>query len=207
MWLSTVRTLTPRREAISWFDRPFAARRTTSFSRGALTFTNVSESDQSAPAVLDFTDHLRDVLDDADLVGAPVSSVETVQAQVSGDRLAVTGTLGYGQSATVQYEVTVKSYDQQGDHVLNNVVAQTGSEPVCIEGSNLCTTNPVLPGDRIAPPAAPAAPGPLAAVPGLASTGATGEFLGIGLAAGGVIVLGLALIGCAIHRTRKRAAN
>ncbi|WP_307224480.1 beta strand repeat-containing protein [Microbacterium arborescens] len=135
-----------------------------------LTFTNVSRNTNAADAAVDFTDHMENVLDDATLTGAPVSSVVGLSATVTPNMIRIVGELASGQTATITYVVTVKAYNQQGDHVLGNVVSQTGVAPICVPGSALCTTHNVPP-----------------APPGLAVTG--------GQVASGVITLALVMLG------------
>jgi uncharacterized repeat protein (TIGR01451 family) len=110
-----------------------------------LTFENVSTNPNAAPAPIDYTDHMADVLDDATLTAAPASSDPDVTAVRDGDAIRVTGTVASGDAVKVIYTVTVKAYDQQADHHLGNVVAVTGEEPSCAPGSNLCTDHDLVP--------------------------------------------------------------
>lgn len=121
-----------------------------------LTFENVSANPQAADAPIDYTDHMVDVIDDATITSGPVASDPAVTAVVQGDTIRVTGAVASGSTVTVTYTVTVKAYDKQANHHLGNVIAATGDEPICVAGSNLCTSN-----ELPAPP------------PGLASTGGT----------------------------------
>lgn len=107
-----------------------------------LTFTNRSQNPGAAAADVDYTDHMVDVLDDADLTGNPVASSEKLAATVSGDQIRVMGAIASGDTVTVTYTVTVKGYADQGNGSLGNVVARTGDEPVCVPGSSLCTEHP-----------------------------------------------------------------
>lgn len=143
-----------------------------------LTFTNRSKNAESAAAPLDYTDHMRDVLDDALLTGGPSSSGDRLLARFSGDAIRITGLLAPGETVVVTYSVQVKSYGEQGDHILGNVVAMTGDAPICVPGSGMCTTHDVPP--------------PTSA---LASTGAS-ALLGpwTGLAGLGLIVTGMLLL-------------
>lgn len=104
-----------------------------------LAFTNESKNPDSAAVEVDYTDHMADVLDDAVLTSGPTVSDESLTATVEGDTIRVTGTVPSGEVATVAYTVKVKPYDEQGNHVLGNVVAVTGEEPVCAPDSDLCT--------------------------------------------------------------------
>ncbi len=108
-----------------------------------LTFTNRSTNTAAAPAPVDYTDHMRGVLDDAVLTAAPSSSSGTLRGAVSGDTIRITGTVPSATTITVSYSVTVKPYGKQGDHALDNVVAITGEAPVCAPGSALCTHHQV----------------------------------------------------------------
>jgi fimbrial isopeptide formation D2 family protein/uncharacterized repeat protein (TIGR01451 family) len=140
-----------------------------------LTFVNTSANPDSAPAEVDYTDHMDDVLDDADLVAGPDASEGGLAAAADGGTIRITGSVASGQTATVTYTVKVRSYDKQGDHSLGNVVAATGEDPVCATGSSLCTRHDV-------PEPKPGNP--------LASTGAEGTALLLGsvfvLMAGGM---------------------
>src|SRR5690606_40294181 len=91
----------------------------------------------------DYTDHLVDVLDDAELSGGPESSTDTVTASIEGDTIRVIGSLAAGETATVTYMVTTKVWEEQGDHHLGNVLALTGEVPGCAPESNLCTDHPL----------------------------------------------------------------
>lgn len=117
-----------------------------------ITFTNVSTNPEAEDGAVDYTDHMSDVLDDAALTGAPAASDDAITARVSGDTIVMAGAIPSGETVTVTYAVTVKSYDEQGNHVLGNVVAVTGETPVCAPDSPLCTSHdttkpnpPVLP--------------------------------------------------------------
>ena len=110
-----------------------------------LTFTNVSTNTEAEPADVDYTDHLVDVLDDAELTDGPHVSDEALTATSAEESIRIIGALGAGSVVTVTYTVTVSDYDDQGDHHLANVVAVTGQDPVCAPGSDLCTEHPVPP--------------------------------------------------------------
>lgn len=150
-----------------------------------LTFTNVSTNTEAAPADVDYTDHLVDVLDDAELTAGPQSSDAALSVTSAAETIRIVGALGAGEEVTVTYVVTVLDYADQDNHHLGNVVAVTGEEPVCSEGSPLCTEHPV--------PPAPAAGGDLPV------TGAPqiGVWLLTALAAIGA---GLALLGAGRRR-------
>ncbi|MCW4458963.1 hypothetical protein [Microbacterium sp. MPKO10] len=106
-----------------------------------ITFTNVSTNTDAADVAVDYTDHMSDVLDDATLTGGPSASHGDVRAETSGDTIEMTGAVATGETVTVTYAVRVKDYDDQGNHVLGNVVAVTGEDPVCAPDSDLCTTH------------------------------------------------------------------
>lgn len=150
-----------------------------------LTFRNVSTNPSAADVDVDYTDHMADVLDDATLTASPVSSSTAVTSTVAGQTIRIVGTVASGESVTVTYAVMVKSWDAQGDHLLGNVVAVTGDEPICAPGNDLCTSHPV---DE---------PDPLAI---------TGGEIAWGLAAGGFLLLltGGALLIARSHRSMKR---
>lgn len=116
-----------------------------------LTFTNRSESSDSAPAAIDYTDHMQDVLDDATLTAGPTASSGDLTAVSEGNTIRITGGVPYGAVYTVSYTVKVKSYAEQGNHQLGNVVAVTGEDPVCAPGSPLCTEHPAAPPTPLLP--------------------------------------------------------
>lgn len=110
-----------------------------------LTFTNHSANTDADAAEIDYTDHMANVLDDADLTEEASTSHENLTAATEGDTIRVTGSVPSGETYTVTYTVTVKEYSDQGDHELGNVVAITGEEPVCVPDSPLCTDHEVPP--------------------------------------------------------------
>ncbi|SEE17369.1 LPXTG cell wall anchor domain-containing protein [Ruania alba] len=114
-----------------------------------LTFANTGE----AAGAVDYTDHLTDVLDDAVLTAGPTASNQDLTAITEGETIRITGTVPAGAVHTVNYTVTVNAYDQQGNHQLNNVIAVTGEEPVCVDDSSLCTEHEIP-----EPPALPTPP-------------------------------------------------
>lgn len=107
-----------------------------------LTFTNRSQNPDAAAADVDYTDHMVDVLDDADLTAGPTASEASLTATLTGDQIRIVGAVASGETVTVTYTVTVKDYADQGNGELGNVVAQTGDAPVCVPGSDLCTEHP-----------------------------------------------------------------
>lgn len=104
-----------------------------------LTFENAATNPLAPDAPVDFTDHLVDVLDDATLTTSPVASDPSVTPTVSGETIRVVGAIPPGETVTVTYAVTVSPYPDQGNHILGNVIAPTGSAAVCAEDSPLCT--------------------------------------------------------------------
>ncbi len=93
-----------------------------------LTFTNAG----TAPATVDTTDDLSDVLDDATLVDGPTAG-NGLTVNRNGDVLEITGTVPTGESRTVTYTVEVKAFGDQGDHVLGNALAcQPGDPADCV---------------------------------------------------------------------------
>ncbi|MCU1659132.1 MAG: hypothetical protein JWO57_3788 [Pseudonocardiales bacterium] len=109
-----------------------------------LTFHNVGKG----AVGVDYTDHVAGVLDDADLTSEPTASDNALSTSaVTGAKFRVTGTLAGGQTVTVTYQVKVKPYAAQGDHKLDNFLAQTGHgiAAECVSADPLCTDNPVPP--------------------------------------------------------------
>lgn len=104
-----------------------------------LTFTNSG----TATGNVDHTDHLDGVLDDAELTAGPTASEAALTAELDGNELAVSGELEAGQTATVEYVVTVLPDGQRGDNELDNVLAPTGSNPDCGDDGVSCTQNPI----------------------------------------------------------------
>ncbi|WP_164512912.1 DUF11 domain-containing protein [Leucobacter chromiireducens] len=153
-----------------------------------LMFTNLSMNSESAPVAVDYTDHMKNVLDDATLVKEPSASSASLDAEVSGDTIRVRGDVAAGDVVTVTYTVRVKAYAEQGDHTLENVVAVTGETPVCVDGSGLCTTHDV-------PPVKPTPPG-------LALTGSDSM-----LAVGATVLAGLMVGAGAMLFTRRRKSG
>lgn len=147
-----------------------------------LTFENTSADSDAAPAAVDYTDYMADVLDDATLTTGPATSNEDLQAVTEGDTIRITGTVPTGETYTVTYTVKVKDRVDQGNHHLGNVVAITGEEPVCAPDSPLCTQHDV-------PPAPPVQTPPnLAVTGGQISAMVIITALAL-LAAGGVLVV------------------
>ncbi|MCW2289024.1 putative repeat protein (TIGR01451 family)/fimbrial isopeptide formation D2 family protein [Leucobacter luti] len=143
----------------------------------SLKFTNVG----GQSSAVEYTDYLVDVLDDARIVEAPVSSLATVTAKLEGDQITVRGELPKGETVTVTYAAQVKDVAQQGNRSLGNVIAITGKDPVCISTSDLCTKHPV------------------SEKPGLAITGGAGLAMLAGLG-GALLLAGAVLVVLKRHR-------
>ncbi len=105
-----------------------------------LTYTLTFENVGPVPATVDSSDDLSDVLDDAQLVGAPIAGAG-LTATVNGNQLDVTGTVPAGATRTVTYQVQVRPWAAQGDHVLANALACESGEPAGCAPET--TTNPV----------------------------------------------------------------
>ena len=105
-----------------------------------LTYTLTFENVGPVAADVDTSDDLSDVLDDAQLVGTP-SAGAGLTAAVVGTQLEITGSVPAGQTRTVTYQVRVRPWADQVDHVLANVLACEPGEPAGCAPEE--TTNPV----------------------------------------------------------------
>ncbi|BAH36673.1 isopeptide-forming domain-containing fimbrial protein [Rhodococcus erythropolis] len=118
-----------------------------------ITYTLNFENPGTAPATIDYTDFLADVIDDGTVaVGAATGGLT---AALNGtDKIKVGGTLPAGGKGTVTYTVTVKD---GGNKVLNNYLVPGTTTPptTCDPATNLCTTHP-MPGFTVAKTAVPA---------------------------------------------------
>ncbi|WP_067197675.1 DUF7927 domain-containing protein [Microbacterium sp. XT11] len=111
-----------------------------------LTYTLTFDNQGEGPAVVDHTDILTDVLDDADLTAEPVASDEALEvSDVVDEAFTVTGELAAGQTVTVTYQVTVKEEADRGDNSADNFLVPTGEEPPteCVPGDPNCTVTPL----------------------------------------------------------------
>lgn len=108
----------------------------------SLTYTLHFGNTGKAAATVDEFDDLSKVLDDATLSSGPVSSDPALTAVLNGSQIDINGSVPVGATYTVSYTVTVKAFEQQGDHVLNNAL---GANTNCTPDSPLCTINPVTP--------------------------------------------------------------
>lgn len=112
--------------------------------RYTLHFRNAGTTAATADAV----DILTHVLDDADVTTEPSSAL--LSAVRAGDRIAVTGSLAPGATATVTYTVTVKPDGQRGDNRAANFLVAPGTtpptDPTCTPADPRfpeCTTTPI----------------------------------------------------------------
>lgn len=105
-----------------------------------LTFPNTGSQD----LLVDYTDHLPGVLDDAVLVPASVEASTGLTAAIEGTALRITGYAPPQSTSEVTYDVTVKE-DEFGDAVLRNWVVPGTSQPPseCLPASDWCTEHPV----------------------------------------------------------------
>ena len=106
-----------------------------------LTYTLTFSNTGTVPADVDTSDDLSDVLDDATLDTGSITAGAGLAATPSGTDLDVTGTVPAGATRTVTYQVQVKPFAQQGDHVLENALACEPGDPVPCDPET--TTNPV----------------------------------------------------------------
>ncbi|MCE3613248.1 hypothetical protein LXJ57_25295, partial [Escherichia coli] len=100
----------------------------------------------AAAGTVDRVDDLANVLDDATITSAPVSSDSALTVTDGSDgKIAIKGTLQPGQKVTVTYKVTVKPDGQRGNNVLGNFLVDPGVTPptTCEPGNPDCTVNPV----------------------------------------------------------------
>ncbi|WP_156888952.1 isopeptide-forming domain-containing fimbrial protein [Rhodococcus sp. BH4] len=107
----------------------------------SITYTLNFENPGTAPATIDYTDYLADVIDDGTVaVGAATGGLTA--ALNGADKIRVGGTLPAGGKGTVTYTVTVKD---GGNKVLNNYLVPGTTTPptTCDPATNLCTTHPM----------------------------------------------------------------
>lgn len=105
-----------------------------------LTFPNPGNQE----LLVDYTDHLTGVLDDAALVADSVTASAGLTAAADGTSLRITGYAPAQTDSTVTYAVQVNE-SGFGDAVLRNwVVPGTTTPPSeCVPASNRCTEHPV----------------------------------------------------------------
>ncbi len=94
-----------------------------------LTWTNAGK----APGVVDATDDLSDILDDADVVLEPVSSSPAVTVTRTGTTLRVVGPIDSDETVTVTYRVRIRTADHRGDSLLGNVLTPDTPQVDCDE--------------------------------------------------------------------------
>lgn len=88
------------------------------------------EGTGTAPVELLREDNLSGVLDDAEVISAPVSNTESLTVSPIADgRFTIEGTLLPGQHAEVTYSVKVKPGAELGDMALANFLGDPGDEP------------------------------------------------------------------------------
>ena len=152
-----------------------------------VTYTLTFRNDGTGSGAIDVTDHLGGVLDDADLRRGPaLDGAEGLSVTgVAEERFTVSGELAAGAVATVTYGVQVRDHEDQGDHLLGNVVTATGEQPSgpCVEDDPLCTVHPI-------------------AEPPLVSLPDTGAGQGVLFGSAGLLML---LTGVALWRRREVA--
>ncbi|MVA75051.1 DUF11 domain-containing protein [Auraticoccus sp. F435] len=112
-----------------------------------LTYTLTFSNEGTAAGQVDRVDDLTHLLDDADVVAAPVASDAALTvSEIADGRFAITGELAPEQTVTVTYTVVVRDADDMGDGVLANFLLDPEdppvTEPTCEEGDEDCTTNP-----------------------------------------------------------------
>ncbi|KIP53291.1 hypothetical protein SD72_03300 [Leucobacter komagatae] len=110
-----------------------------------LSYTLTFENRGTAAGAVAYEDRLAGVLDDADLVGEPQVDADALSATISGDVLAVAGTLEPGAKVHVTYTVRVKADGERGDDLLANFLLRPGQDPppVCDPAVTACTEHPV----------------------------------------------------------------
>ncbi|MBT2534182.1 DUF11 domain-containing protein [Arthrobacter sp. ISL-48] len=114
-----------------------------------LAYTLTFKSTGQGASAVAFIDDLTDVLDDATITSAPVSSDPALRVtDITDGRFTVSGSVSAGQTVKVTYTAKVKEYADQGNHALGNFLDPVGSEGAggartCVTGNPLCTSNPV----------------------------------------------------------------
>lgn len=138
------RTLTPGELEVSKSSDPESGTvvtpgQTVSYT---LTFENTGEQNIS----VNQDDVLTDVLDDAELIGAPVAESPLVaELNSEGHRIRITGELEPGDKKTVTYQVKIKDpLAETSNAVLGNFVVDPGDNPpgTC-EPDEPCTVHPI----------------------------------------------------------------
>ncbi|WP_430592119.1 DUF6923 family protein [Humidisolicoccus flavus] len=119
---------------------------TTVIAGQELTYTLSFANSGTASAVIDWTDNLAGVTDDATVSQAPTSSNEALSiSAVSDEGFAITGEVPAGETYTVSYSVEVRPNGDRGDNLLSNFLLPRGEAPAgaCAADSELCTVNPI----------------------------------------------------------------
>ena len=98
-----------------------------------VTYTLSWTNEGKAPGVVDATDDLSDVLDDAELIDGPTSSSARVTVTRDGNALRIIGPIDPGETVTVTYKVRIKPDGQRGDNVAGNVLTPDTPQVECDE--------------------------------------------------------------------------
>ena len=96
-----------------------------------ITYTLSWTNDGAAPGVVDSTDDLTGVLDDAVVVTEATSSSPAITMTRAGASLRVVGPLDVGDTVTVTYQVKVKPFGQHGDNNIANVLTLDAPQVTC----------------------------------------------------------------------------
>src|SRR5690625_1472386 len=122
-----------------------AAQSTPIVSGTALTYTLTFDNQGQGPVAVNYTDHLAEVLDDAELSDGPTSSDAALTVVQGADTLEITGELAAGQTVTVTYEVIIKPVAERGNNSADNFLVPNGEGPPeeCDPGTTLCTVTPL----------------------------------------------------------------
>lgn len=97
-----------------------------------ITYTLTYTNDGLAPGVVDSTDDLTDVLDDATITAGAIISSPNVSIAVTGNTMRVTGPIGVGETVTVTYGVTVKPDGQRRNDLVGNVLIPDDGTGSCV---------------------------------------------------------------------------
>ncbi|WP_166983399.1 DUF6923 family protein [Paramicrobacterium fandaimingii] len=111
-----------------------------------LTYTLTYTNSGLAPATVDDVDTLTDLLDDADITSAPVSSSDSLTvSEITDGSFAVTGAVAPGATVTVTYQATVTSdANRTGDNSIVNWLLPSGVTPPADCTPMDCTVNPIV---------------------------------------------------------------
>ncbi|WP_162621748.1 DUF11 domain-containing protein [Microbacterium suaedae] len=115
-----------------------------------LTYTLFFENTGAADAVVDHTDLLDHVTDDAAVTVEPVAD-EGLEAVRDGNAITITGAVAPGETLMVEYQVTVKPDGERGDDIAANFLVpgipnDPPPEPVCQPENGErpdCTVTPI----------------------------------------------------------------